>query len=257
MQFVNKEIVRDCFQKNFNTYEKYAVVQKKIASTLINQLKNYCDNKLQNVLEIGSGTGFLTEKVLKSFEVKEYAINDLTNELPETINTLIKKRSFTNFNHLPGDAEKIEFPKLQDALFSTSTFQWFQNLEAFIEKVSGILKTKGLLAFSTFGKGNFTEIKSLLNIGLNYKSLDEIINILKPYFDIINTSEWKQVEVFKSPKEVLKHFKQTGVNGVQNCFFGKERYLNYHEQYLNNFSNEDGTVNLTYHPIIIIAKKKN
>lgn len=257
MHLANKQIVRDCFQKNYNTYEKYAVVQKKIASTLVNLLKKCCDKQLNSLLEIGAGTGFLTEEVLKSFEVKDYVINDLTHDLPDSVNNLIKKRSYTIFKHLPGDAEKIEFPILQDALFSTSTFQWFHNLERFIKKVSELLKPKGLLAFSTFGESNFAEIKSLLNIGLNYKSLDELIKIIETDFEIIHTSEWRQLEVFKSPREVLKHFKQTGVNGVQNCFFGKEKYLGYHKQYLNNFSNGDGSVNLTYHPIIVIAKKKD
>jgi malonyl-CoA O-methyltransferase len=119
-----------------------------------------------------------------------------------------------------------------------------------------ILTTHGYLVFSSYGEENFNEIKKTMNIGLKYNSLQEQINLLSPYFDIIHAEEWKECIPFANPREVLKHIKKTGVNALQKEFLGKEKLHAFSENYIRHFSNADESVNLTYHPIIIIAKKK-
>ena len=257
MYLTDKHIVKERFQKNYTTYNTHAVVQKQIALKLVhllvkNNLVNY-----HKILEIGCGTGFLTEEVLRSLRVKEYIINDLTSSFPQSIQLLEEKYHFNNFVYSPGDAEIKDFPHELDAIFSTSTFQWFHQLESFFSKAYEKLNTNGVFAFSTFGKDNFKELRTILNVGLNYKSMSELTDHIKPNYDIIHATEWNQTKLFKTPIEVLKHVKKTGVNGVCQCYFGKEKLINFEKEYTRLFSNSDQTVNLTYHPIIIIAKKKS
>lgn len=257
MYFANKKTVRDSFQKNFDTYNKQATVQKDIASALVCFLSNLFGTSFNKVLEVGCGTGFLTSEILKNFAINEYLLNDLTLDQHDSVLSLIQEYSSTQFSQLAGDAETINFPENLDAVFSTSTFQWFHNLDTFFHKVANNLKPDGLFAFSTFGKNNFTEIKELLNVGLDYKSISEIKKSLQNNFEIIHSTEWLNLVNFKNPKRVLKHVKRTGVNAIQHCYFGKEKYLKFCDDYEKQFSNDDGTVNLTYHPIIIIARKKD
>ena len=256
MYIADKQIVKNCFQKNFSTYNKQAVVQKQIASKLINLLVKNKRPHFKKIIEIGCGTGFLTENILKNCQVQEYIINDLTSTFPESIKHLGKERNFNDFIYTPGDAERIEFPGHVDAVFSTSTFQWFHNLENFITRANKLLNDNGIFSFSTFGEENFKEIKTILDLGLNYKTLSELTGLVELHFDIIHASEWKQKEIFQNPKEVLKHIKYTGVNGVKKSFIGRDKLVNFEHEYLKLFSNEDQSVNLTYHPIIIIARKK-
>ncbi len=256
MQLADKQIVKERFQKNYTTYNNQAVVQKQIAWKLIHLMKEKQLVHFNSIVEIGCGTGFLTEEILRNLKVKNYVINDLTSTFSQSIKYLEEKYSFNNFIYKPDDAELINFPKQLDAVFSTSTFQWFHHLEQFFVKVKNMLNTSGIFAFSTFGPDNFKELKTTLDVGLKYKSLTQLIRLTQPDFDIIHSEEWNQTSVFQNPIDVLRHIKKTGVNGVCQCSFGKERLLQFENDYNMQFSNIDRTVNLTYHPIIIIAKKK-
>lgn len=251
----DKSIIEKCFTKGSETYNNEALIQKKIAAKLAHLLLNLGFEKFEQVLEIGCGTGFLTKQIINNFSFQEYYLNDLVNK---TVNEIITPSpiAIKNLKFIKGDAETISFPENMDAIVSTSTFQWFNFLEEFISKMQKLLKKKGVFAFSTFGPNNYKEIKSTLNIGLSYKSKEEIERILNANFEIIHSEEWTEQKHFNSPTEVLKHMKLTGVNGVKTSYIGKERLTKFHNDYVRLFSNTLNQVSLTYNPIIIIAKQK-
>ena len=252
---VDKEIVKNRFQKNLSSYNSTAVVQKRVAerlSYITDQLNLRSFNK---ILEVGCGTGFLTKEILRIKNPNQYFLNDLTSELYYEIDNYFKSESFLNYKYIPGNAESIEFPGKSDAIVSASTVQWFSNLERFIAKVNYHLKENGLFAFSTFGKENFKEIKEILNIGLEYHSKSTLEKMLSDDFEILYTQEWIEKLKFNNPGEVLRHIKTTGVNGILKFRWNKEKLLKFDSTYKILFS-ENNRVNLTYHPIIIVAKKK-
>ncbi|OQY04143.1 MAG: malonyl-[acyl-carrier protein] O-methyltransferase BioC [Bacteroidetes bacterium 4572_117] len=253
----DKKTIQNRFNNSVKTYNYQAVVQKQIASKLANLISINAITDFNQLLEIGCGTGFLTKQMLNNSYVKEYFLNDLADSVLKEVQHITNNFNFTNFNFISGDAEKTTFPKNIDAIISSSSFQWFNDLEAFILQAQNLLNDNGLLAFSTFGADNFKEIKTTLNVGLHYKTLQELINTLKPNFNILHAEEWRQKEKFKNPNEVLRHIKLTGVNGFKKTFFGKEKLFEFNKKYRQLFSNNGGSVYLTYHPIIIIAKKKS
>jgi len=55
---------------------------------------------------------------------------------------------------------------------------------------------------------------------------------------------------------VLKHLKQTGVTGTEKRIWTRSRLQSFCKEYTTRFSDAAGNVNLTYHPIYIIARKK-
>lgn len=59
---MNKNLIQKRFAKNLNTYNDNAKIQKIMAEKLVSlsDRKDY-----DSILEIGCGTGLLTEKVLK------------------------------------------------------------------------------------------------------------------------------------------------------------------------------------------------
>lgn len=256
MHITDKQIVQRRFSRTLETYNRQAFVQQQIASKLAGLLLNFNRKHFKRVLEIGCGTGFLTQKILSNSSVGEYMLNDLVDSAFKEVRQVTAGLNFGKYKFISGDAEATAFPNNIDAVFSSSSFQWFNNLESFISRMYGLLNSDGIIAFSTFGEDNFREIKTILNVGLNYKTLPEIVSFVKPGFDIIHTEEWWQQEQFQSPNTVLKHMKLTGVNGLKKSFFGKAKLLTFDAKYRQLFSNKDKSVNLTYHPIIIIAKKK-
>ncbi|MBL4744999.1 MAG: malonyl-ACP O-methyltransferase BioC [Flavobacteriaceae bacterium] len=256
MDCTDKELVKRCFNKNFETYHEKAVVQQEIALKLTEMLRALGAKSIQNVLEIGCGTGFLTQHMLTDIGVSHYYLNDLAEVAYSENVALLNAGKEQKFVHVPGDAEKISFPEKMDAVVSTSTIQWFNELPLFFKKVNKALNQEGLFAFSTFGPHNFKEIKEVSKIGLSYKSLCELEQLLSPSFEILEAKEWLVEKEFSNPIEVLRHMKLTGVTGLKKSFFGKEKLQAFIKTYQARFSNKDQSVNLTYNPIIIIAKKK-
>ena len=252
---IDKELVKTQFNKGLKSYAYEASVQKKMARKLIKELCIRCNKPLSHLFEVGSGTGFLTQNIIKHLKFDSLMVNDIaTTSLQKMLELEVIYDRPLPF--LEGDAEEIEFPQHLDAVISGSTIQWFKNTPAFFNKVEQSLNPEGLLAFSTFGCHNFKEIKTLTGVGLDYMCMSDICDLLSKQYTILFSEEWTEEKAFNTPIEVLRHMKQTGVNGISKKPFGKKTLNDFTQSYKALFSNQNQKVTLTYHPIIIIAKKK-
>ncbi|MFO7867851.1 MAG: methyltransferase domain-containing protein [Bacteroidales bacterium] len=256
MDLPNKELVGKRFFKKKDTYKKQAIIQKQVSEKLTDILLSYTKN-ISQILEVGSGVGFLTDCVLSKFDVNQYYANDITPLLKDELSSVFQKHSYTNYEFLMGDAETISFPDTLQAITSSSTFQWFHDIPSFFVKSHDALEKNGYLAFSSYGPLNFIEIKKINNHGLRYLTLAQLKALLKPYFTIEYATEWTEKIYFPTSYDVLKHIQATGVNSVtvNRHYFGKNNIDKFTRTYSQRFT-ENNQVYLTYHPIIIIAKKK-
>ena len=99
------------------------------------------------------------------------------------------------------------------------------------------------------------EIKSISNIGLHYFSDEKMVAILNENL-LIEKKYTKEICLkFSSPDDILRHLKNTGVNGVQTHIWTKSKYIEFVERY-NQFYNRDNKVQLTYHPMFYYCRKK-
>jgi len=249
-------IIRSRFSQSRKTYNREAVVQREIARKLAGRISSIEGLRYNRILEIGSGTGFLTDEILTLLEPSEYYINDLSESMQPDIEKIARAHNFSNYSFIPGDAEEMELPQRLDFIASASTFQWFRNLEKFFTKIAGLLNEEGYIAFSTFGSDNFKEIRATLNVGLNYLPAEAIVEMLTDKFSVVAVDEWVERIYFSSPVEVLRHMKNTGVNSLERDFIGKSKLNMFTKEYRKIFSVLSGAVSLTYHPIIVIARKK-
>jgi len=236
--------------KSITTYRKHAIVQEAIASRLIAEMRRICPSHVDSVLEIGCGPAVLTEKYFQFFDANSYLANDIVEEYAPVLEALNPKIQF-----MAGDIESSELPQNLDLILSGSTFQWFNNLDAFLEKCQAALLKSGFLVFSSFGPDNYREIRSVEGSGLNYLSFGEHLRLLEKYFDVV----WSEKEIitrhFPEPIEVLHHMKRTGVNGLPGKIWTKTDLKNFEARYKDLFGTELG-VPLSYQPIYFIAKPK-
>ncbi len=257
MSVTEKKLVKQRFSRCYSTYNEQAVVQKEVVTKFCDLLSVYLKKDIKRVLEVGCGTGMLTELLVTDFNISELILNDLVGSDFIDVKIRLETHQFEKYGFIQGDAEKILFPSGLDAVLSASCFQWFNNIEMFIMRMSEVLNSKGILAFSTYGTYNFKEIREILNVGLDYHTLNEHKEIISKEFNIIHSEEWRQVLQFDNPNKVLRHIKDTGVNGIGYGFFGKSDLTRFTNDYKNTYGSRDSTVSLTYHPIIIIAQKKS
>ena len=238
--------IRQSFQESLETYRREAVVQQRIAKTLACHIAQHVPPPTR-LLEIGCGTGFLTENLWDWSRSSTYFLNDLNEEA----GYLFDRR----YRFIGGDAETIDLPGDLGAIVSASTFQWFRNLSAFFAKAQRLLRSNGVLAFSTFGPTHFQELRKLTENGLTYFSRENLAACLeKKNFQILFSHEEKITLYFDQAVDVLRHLRKTGVNGGFRSPWSVKHFREFQARYEKLFSSGKG-LPLTFHPVFLIAKK--
>ncbi len=237
--------IKKQFEKSMNDYDKNAVVQDMMASKLVIELEKV-SSCFDNIFELGSGTGLLTKRLVKSIKSKNYYANDLVEK-----SKLYVQKYVPNVQFIAGNALKVKPGKKMDLIVSNAMFQWFENFGKAVDILKAGLNSGGILAFSTFSPMNFKEITSLTGLSLKYKSQDELVEILKiSGFEILYCETFYEEISFKTPLELLAHMKHTGVNSLSEKTWTVKKVKEFCDKYLKQYP----SAKLTYSPIIIIAR---
>ena len=236
--------IKKQFKKSIDKYNKNAVIQAIIANRIARILSEY---NFENILEIGTGSGLFTAEIAKHCHYKEYWANDLVEK-----SELYVKKYIPDVKFFAGDFRKIKFNKKFDLITSNAVFQWYENLDKILEQCKNLLQPNGILAFSTFSPDNFKEIKAITGLSLEYKTIEELSEILKNQnFEIIKTEQTEHKMTFDNPLKILAHMKNTGVNSLSENHWGVKEVKDFCAEYIKVFPD----LSLTYSPIIAIAKK--
>ena len=241
----NTEIIKQHFKKSIDKYNSNAVVQKDMARELVNLLTI---NDFEKVLELGSGTGFLTEQLSENIKFKEYWTNDLVEKSEMFVKQYIPDAKFFD-----GDFRKINFDSKFDLIASNAVFQWFCDFSEIVKLCTNLLNSGGTLIFSTFLPDNFEEIRQICGLALDYLTEKELKDILEKEFDVLKTESRKTILTFDNPLKVLTHMKNTGVNSLSDEVWSISKIKDFCAEYQNKFPN----LQLTYSYILIAAKLKN
>lgn len=233
--------VNQHFKDAKDTYRKNAIVQKRMAKKLMDEILNTAGDTFNDVLEIGAGTGFLTDETVKSIHYKHLFLNDITENFTGHI----------PYKYLKGDIiSTILGENAFDLILSGAALQWVEDKEKLFLKLSKALKPGGILAFSIFGKENFSQIKDITGFSLNYDSPEPLFN--KAGFKVLYFEEELETLYFKEIRDILDHIKLTGV-GTSGGLWTKNRYEAFKNKYLEKFKDANG-FELTYHPVYYILK---
>ena len=242
---INPKLIKTQFEKSLDTYNQNALVQKIMAEKLIEELTKI-KKDFTNILELGSGAGLLTKELVKKINFQTYSANDLVEKSKNFVNDIIPNMTF-----YCGNAQKIKPSKKMDLIISNAMFQWFNDLDKISLNYKNILNTDGILAFSTFSKENFKEIRNLTGLSLEYKSLNEITKIFEKNYKILHSEEFTYKMKFSNPLELLAHMKNTGVNSLT----AKHWTFKEVKEFCDNYKNTYPEITLTYSPIIFICQK--
>lgn len=250
MTNLDKNLVAKRFKKSLTTYGQNAVVQKHMTNRLCEFIRDIPFEHADSVLEIGCGTGFLTEYFIHNFSFNKYVANDIIPECSDYVDMISPEVEF-----LAGDIDEIVLDEKFDLIVSNATLQWTQNLEQVVHKLNDMLTDRGILAFSIFGGKNLEQLSKLLHQGLRYYTVDELKELFKNYKVLLIQDEIIKLN-FENPIDVLKHIKFTGTNAITEYRWSKSGLKNFESQYKRFYTSSEG-VYLTYHPVYIILEKTN
>lgn len=249
---MDKEAVKKGFTESFNTYHTEAVVQRKIARRLAQMLDASLQIEPKQAVEVGCGSGFLTEKLLARHPNAVWMHNDISPSAKRYVEAIVLQKQVQTASFVIGDAEAMEFPEAIDLFASSSAVQWFVDIDGFLGKLSDSMSDQGVVAISTFGPNNLTEVRQLTGSGLRYFSITEFSRVFGKYFDIVEMYEEESVVHFGEPIDVLRHIKQTGVNGAFRQQWNKGRLAEFTNGY-KKFRTIKG-YSLTYHPVYAVGR---
>lgn len=253
---MDKQLLKQRFCSAKDTYLEHATVQAKMAEDLVDLAKEHLVNKsVDNMLELGSGTGLLTNAVLKYYSPQQYVANDLVHCTESAIQEIVNSYSDAEFRFIGGDIEALHFPNNQNVIWSGATIQWIKDLSGFFSKMSRSLVEDGYLVLSSFGPDNYKEIKEITTHGIDYPEAFEVMGLASEYFEVVNHKEWHQQLNFNNATDVLKHMRYTGVNGTANCKWTKGHLQNFIDKY-ETYKQGD-VYPLTYHPFLLVLKKRS
>jgi len=248
--------VQQNFQRGFSQYNDNAYVQKHIAARLVDFFAQVSPPpRFHDVLEIGCGTGFLTQELVQRFSVDHWTINDLVADSKAHITPILNASAW---DFLPGAIEEKQLPGNYDLIASASVFQWIADTPSLLRKLSDSLSPGGWLVFSSFGSEHFREIQTF----------DTTPHTMS-YFD---STDWQallpddltpklieqdiQVAKFSTVRKLLMHLRNTGVNANAQRQWSRQKLTAFEREYTHLFSDQDQKICLTYAPVYIIAQKQ-
>lgn len=245
-----RDLVKSRFEKSFASYDAHAAVQADISSRLFArwQLEQ---PQVGRLLELGCGTGNLTRRLVGLPRLESVYLNDLCRQSAAL--TALFPAGCARF--LEGDMESVALPQDLDAVVSASAVQWASDLPRLLARCADSLKRGGWLLLSSFGPQHYAEIKALTGIGLTYYPLEQYRDWLVPQFDILWAHEDRRRLMFGRPAAVLVHMRQTGVSGVRRAPWSRRQLRAFEADYVARFGSSAG-VPLTYHPLLMMARKK-
>jgi len=151
-----KHRIQQHFDAKAICYESSAVLQRNVCKELLQRL-DLTNIKPSVVLDVGCGTGWGTQDLLKKYKKAKVLSLDLSPEM------LKQTKSKGGWLRKPAlicaDAEDIPLQdESVDLIFSNLMLQWCDYKKVFAE-FKRLLKPDGLLMFSTFGPDTLKELK--------------------------------------------------------------------------------------------------
>ena len=216
------KIVAKNFSRNPTYYHKNATTQFYVANKLANLISARSTKRTKKILEIGCGTGFLTEQLFHLYPESTFLITDIS----EAMLQYCKKHTEASRAQLSITANfaKMDISNacLKDnfnLIVSSLVFQWINDFDKFIQHLYSQLADNGMLIFSTLSPGTFTSVKQIfneINIPFPMPKLwtPEKIKSACKDFDHIELHEELRVENFDSIHLFLKHIQGTGAGNA-------------------------------------------
>ena len=163
-----KQNVATNFDNKAEFYERESQIQKVVAESLIADLPSGdAADRIEDILEVGCGTGYLTRLLFEKYKNKNICISDISPSM--TVQAQMNGEDIAKANghttrwavfdaENPPEAMQGSY----DLIVANMVFQWLEDAQSGIERLSKLLKPGGRIMYSTLGPESFEEWKTVL-----------------------------------------------------------------------------------------------
>lgn len=162
-----KAAIARSFDAAAASYDAHAAVQREVARRLADRIAGLDLPPAPRVLEVGCGTGLLSEALLRRLPGAQCLFTDLAPAMVRRCREKLSARGGVGFAVMDGEAPAVAGGF--DLVTSSFAFQWFLDLGGSVDRLALCLKVGGRLVFSTLGAETFAEWRAAhAALGLPY-----------------------------------------------------------------------------------------
>lgn len=221
---INKQTLSRHFNLAAHTYDEAALMQMHAAD----KLAAYLTDTPETILDIGSGTGLMTEKIHAAYNNATLFAIDLANDMLSVANTRFNPKK--NIHNICGDADALPFPDHTfDLLVSNLMLQWSCELTRTLNEIYRVLAKKCAFVFTTLGPNTLHELKTCWDkidrkphVHCFYSQEQWQSHLKKAGFNNITIDKELFTLEFHSPTALMKNLKATGAH---NSFTHRQKTL--------------------------------
>jgi malonyl-CoA O-methyltransferase len=210
---------RSAFDRAAHSYDSAAIIQQQVAIDLDREKLAEIRRPPETILEIGGGTGFLTNLILRRFPQSRVDVVEASAQMIE----LARARCADHLERVQWLRKDFEdaLPNNQyDLIASSSALHWAADLPTLVERLTKRLSAGGKLAASAMLDGTLDQLYDLKRQiapskanGDHLPELSQICAVLRECNLVVVSAEEKSYQqTFDTAEELLLSLNRSGVN---------------------------------------------
>ncbi len=210
----DRGLVASRFSAAAGDYDRHAGHQKLIAQKLLGLLD---DIPCERVLELGCGTGILSEGLSRLFPKARKVFTDCAPGMVRACSDRVPPSYLVR--HALYDFESADLPDTWDLVVSSCSLQWLSRPEAFPERLKHLLQPGGITAHAIPVRGMLREFEgSFLKAGASWNSLNYLTEsqwrslFTEEGFSILKSCTGEFTLLYRSPADALRALRGIGAS---------------------------------------------
>jgi malonyl-CoA O-methyltransferase len=255
LKFIDQKI-RQAFSDSAFQYEILSSLQKEIGRELTKKIE--IEESFSHILDVGMGTGWLTNRLALLFPEAKVVGIDFADGMVEEA-----KKKEGDFSSIQADARNLPFQeKTFDIIVSNLAYQWVEDLAEAFRSSFTVLKPKGKIYLTIFGKNTLKELFTALEQSEGPKAITRLAGqtqieaaLNQAGFQNLETSSETIKVHFKDMMALVKWLKEIGANVLQkDIYVGRDLLARANEYYKEHFKDSWG-VYASFEVIWVKAEK--